>query len=71
MLRGTVGLYVEQNGQHIEATTACRAFISHLHSLLDAVKASTPATVSAPAAELRRGARETGARGIPAGKHTA
>lgn len=39
VLRGTVGLYIEQHGQRVEATTACRGFISQLRSLLDAVKA--------------------------------
>jgi hypothetical protein len=40
-LRGTVGLYIdiEQHGQRVEATTACREFISQLRSLLDVVKA--------------------------------
>jgi hypothetical protein len=41
VLRGTVGLYIdiEQHGQRVEATTACREFIRQLRSLLDVVKA--------------------------------
>jgi len=40
ILRGTVGLYLDQGGVRIEATTACRRFIDQLRSLLDAVKAA-------------------------------
>jgi hypothetical protein len=40
VLRGSVGLYVEQEGQRIEAVTACREFIGQLCSLVDAVKAA-------------------------------
>lgn len=40
VLHGATGLYIEQGGQHIEATTVCREFIDQLRSLLDAVKAS-------------------------------
>ena len=40
VLRGSVGLYIEQEGQRIAAVTACREFIGQLRSLVDAVKAA-------------------------------
>lgn len=40
ILRGTIGLYIEQQGGRIEAATACREFIQQLGSLLDEIKAS-------------------------------
>ena len=39
-LRGTVGLYIEQEGRKIEATTAAREFIEQLRSLVEAMKTS-------------------------------
>jgi len=44
VLRGSVGLYIEQHSQRVEATTACREFISQLRSLLHAVKAGEVAS---------------------------
>ncbi len=40
VLRGTVGLYIEQPGRRVEAADACREFIQQLRSLLDEIKAS-------------------------------
>jgi hypothetical protein len=37
-LQGSVGLYLEHGGTRTEATTACRAFIDQLRSLVHAVK---------------------------------
>jgi hypothetical protein len=39
ILRGTIGLYLDQGGRTIEATTACREFIEQLRSLVGAMKA--------------------------------
>ena len=36
--RAKVQLYSEQDGRRVEATTACREFIEHLRSLVDAMK---------------------------------
>jgi len=41
VLRGAIGLYIEQQGRPVEATTACREFIERLQSLLADVKAAT------------------------------
>jgi len=41
VLRGAIGLYIEQQGRPVEATTACREFIERLQSLLADVKAGT------------------------------
>jgi len=38
VFRGTLGLYIEQQGQRIEATEACREFIGQLKSLLEEMK---------------------------------
>jgi len=40
VLRGTVGLYLDRDGGHVEATTACSEFIEQLRSLLKATKAA-------------------------------
>ena len=42
IVRGTVGLYLDFDGLRIEATTFCRDFINHLHSLLEATKVAFP-----------------------------
>ena len=40
VLRGAIGLYIEQEGRRIEAADACREFIDQQRSLLEAVKAT-------------------------------
>ncbi len=44
VLRGTVGLSIEQQGRRVEAAEACREFIRQLGSLLDEVKAGSAKT---------------------------
>ena len=39
-LQSAVGLYIERQGQLVEATDACREFIRQLATLLDAVKST-------------------------------
>ena len=41
ILRGSIGIYIEQEGKYIDASTACRQFIAQLRSLLGVVKDKT------------------------------
>ncbi len=41
VLQGTVGLYLKQQGRRVEAATACREFIDHLGSLLEAMRVAS------------------------------
>ena len=39
VLRGVCALYIEQGGRRVDAAEACREFIAHLRSLVEAIKA--------------------------------
>jgi len=41
VFHGVIGLYIEQDGRLVEATTACREFIGQSRWLLEHVKASS------------------------------
>jgi hypothetical protein len=41
ILRGGIGIYIQQEGKYIDASTACRQFIDQLRSLLGVVKDKT------------------------------
>jgi hypothetical protein len=41
VLRGSIGLYIKQEGKYVDASTACRQFIGQLRSLLGVVKGKT------------------------------